>query len=347
MRRLPAGLAAFIFMVVAPASVVAGADEDWQRIEALDSAPSEKFASREEARLVALRRLAEQESALRAFAAAHPEDSRRLDAQLRLARVLAVRGDLEPSAKASAASRAMLANLEKAAPAERRADVAFARISLAMRNFATADSAARDNLLSQARSFQRAFPGDRRIAALLAEISALFDEAPGLKGALLREASRLTTDPELTARIADDMKRVAMLGKPVAMRFPPDTGRGFDLANYRGKLVVVCWFADWSPPAMLALRGVRDALSGFSRNQVQPIGISLDQERVVLARNLESLRLDWPVAFDGKGWESPLARDYGINALPTVWVLDREGKLRTLNVPGNLGAVLERILRER
>jgi peroxiredoxin len=347
MRRVFAGVAALLFMCAMPGRLLAGADDEWQRIEALESAPGEKFTSREEARVVALRRLAKQESALRAFSAAHPEDARSLDAQLRLARVLAVRGDLEPSTEASAASRAILAKLEKTAPAERRADVAFARISLRMRNFATADSAARESLLSQARSFQRGFPGDRRIAALLTEVSTLFDDAPEMKGALLREASRLTTDPELTGRIADDMERLAMLGKPLAMRFPPESGRGFDVAHYRGKLVVICWFADWSPPAMLAVRGVRDALAGFSRNQVQPIGISLDHDRTVLARNMESLKLDWPVAFDGKGWESPLARDYRINALPTVWVLDREGKLRTLNVPGNLGAVLERMLRER
>ena len=34
---------------------------------------------------------------------------------------------------------------------------------------------------------------------------------------------------------------------------------------------------------------------------------------------------------DGKGWESPVVRDLGINGLPTVWLLDGKGRLRSLN----------------
>ena len=320
------------------------ADEDWQKIQEMESAPRVEFHSREEARAAALGRLAEQEAALRGFARAHPEDPRSFDAFLHLAHLLSVRGDFDAKKGGSAEARKVLDALSKTAPSERTADLAFARISLAMREVRTNDAETRGALLRDAESFRKAFPMDRRVAPLFTEIATLFDDDPVRKGALLRLAEPLASDPETKGRIADDLKRVAQFGHRVDLRAE---GSRFDVAQYRGKVVVICWFADWSPPAMLAVKGVRDGVAGFSREQVQPLGISLDQDRTVLAKNVADLKLDWPIAFDGKGWDSPLVRGPGINALPTVWVLDRQGRLRTLNVRSNLESIIERLLREK
>jgi hypothetical protein len=54
-----------------------------------------------------------------------------------------------------------------------------------------------------------------------------------------------------------------------------------------------------------------------------------------------------PVYFDGKSWESPLVRKFGVNALPTVWVIDRRGILRSLNAGENLADVVEALVMER
>lgn len=344
--KAAAALVAAIWCAVVPIAH-ADAGEDWQRIEALEAEPPPgDLASREQAQTAALRRLEEQERVLRNFARAYPADPRSFDARLRLARLLSVRADLSGKPKARAESRAVLDELGKSAPAERRADVAFARISISMRQFKGNDTAARTGLLREARAFQKTYPDDRRVPALLVEVATLFDDEPAQKEALLREADPLTTDADLKGRIGDDRKRIAQLGKVVELQSPPGDGRDFDLAKFRGKVVVICWFADWSPPAMMAVRGVRDAVRKFPRAEVQAVGVSLDEKRAALAANVSSLKLDWPIVFDGRGWESPFAREFGINALPTVWVLDTEGKLRVLNVHGNLEGILERMLRE-
>ncbi len=320
----------------------ASADDDWQKILDMESAPRLGMVSREDARAAALEKLAQQETALRAFAREHPEDPRSFDASLRLAHVLAVRGDFDERSKGGAEAQKLLQNLAKKAPPDRAADVAFAKISLAMRAIRTNDAATRERLLGDAEGFRKAFPQDRRVAPLLAEIATLFDDDPAEKAALLKRADAVATDAETKARITDDLKRVAQFGRKVELQAPE-----FNVATYRGKVVVICWFADWSPPAMQALKGVRDALAGFSRAKVQPLGVSLDQDRAVLAKNIADLKLDWPIAFDGKGWDSPLARTPGINALPTVWVLDGQGRLRVLNVRGNLEALIEQLLQEK
>src|SRR2546423_475845 len=97
-------------------SALAGdANEDWQKITALDAGPRVEFKSREEARVITLRHLVTQEKALRDFLADHPADPRGIDARLRLAHLLAARGDLQPSREAADVARQILNDLEKSA----------------------------------------------------------------------------------------------------------------------------------------------------------------------------------------------------------------------------------------
>jgi peroxiredoxin len=91
------------------------------------------------------------------------------------------------------------------------------------------------------------------------------------------------------------------------------------------------FFSCWSPPAVEAVMKLQKTLPEFPAGQVQVVGVSLDKNREPLERLVAEQRIDWPIICDGKGWESPLVRGFGINSLPTSWLLDREGKLRSLN----------------
>ena len=77
---------------------------------------------------------------------------------------------------------------------------------------------------------------------------------------------------------------------------------------------------------------------------MQVIAVSLDPKPEPLGELLKSKTFAWPVIRDGQGWESPLIRSFGINALPTVWLLDREGKLRSLDGLENTGGQIRRLL---
>ena len=58
-------------------------------------------------------------------------------------------------------------------------------------------------------------------------------------------------------------------------------------------------------------------------------------------------RLTWPVYCDGRGWEGATVRSVGLNAVPTTWVLGRDGTLLTLNArgPGVAEAAIREALR--
>lgn len=321
-------------------------EEDWAAVTALDRGPQVQARSLQEARGAAAAHLDRQEKTLRSFIATHPRDARAFEAQLRLVRLLEIRGGFQGSEKARIEAAHLLAALEKAATPEQRAEVEFAKVTRLMRGAQKAPVAARTQLLSAARKFQADFPGDRRLAALLAEVATLFDRQPRTKTALLTDASALATDPGLKGRIADDLRRVDLLGTALKLSFTSVQGREVKIEDYRGRLVLVVFFADFSPPSTEALARLQKTLPTLPKGSVAALGVNLDPKRETLDALMKSTGLTWPVAFDGKSWEGELVRSFGINALPTVWLLDRDGKLRSLNALEDTAEQVRQLLNE-
>ena len=59
--------------------------------------------------------------------------------------------------------------------------------------------------------------------------------------------------------------------------------------------------------------------------------VSLDRNQADLTAAMRSLGITWPTAFDGKGWQNSIAREFGINTIPTLWLIDKKGRLAFLN----------------
>lgn len=338
----------WIFALLALGAVAwaGSADEDWAAVTTLDRGPQAQARSAAEARALAVTHLDAQEKALRTFIAAHAADPRTFEARLRLARLLEIRGGFQGSEKSRGEARQLLDELEKTATPEQRVEVDFARVTRLMRGAQKSPAATRDELLRAARTFQADHPGDRRLPMLLAEVATLFDHEPKTKLALLNDANALTTDPALKGRIADDFRRLDLLGTVPPLDFQSIQGREVKLEEFRGRAVLVVFFADFSPPSTEAVARVQDEVAALPRDSVAVLGVCLDARREALDSVLKARGLNWPVAFDGKSWQGPLVRSLGINALPTVWLLDKTGRLRSLNALEGLGERLRQAVRE-
>ncbi len=342
-RHWPAWLLAPGLAVTAWAGSAA---DDWLAVTALDRGPQTQARTMQEARGVAAGHLDRQEQALRAFLAAHPQDEHAFEARLRLVRLLEIRGGFQNSEKARGEAAQILAALEKSATPEQRVEVEFAKVTRLMRGAQKAPGAARDQLLSAARKFHIEYPGDRRVAALLAEVATLFDGQPRTKTALLTDANALATDPGLKTRIADDLRRIDLLGTPIKLSFTSVQGKEVSVEDYRGRLLLVVFFADFSPPSTEALGRIQKAIAEAPKGSVAALAVNLDPKREALDEAIKQYRLTWPVAFDGQSWRGGLVRSFGINALPTVWLLDKQGKLRSLNALEGTADQIRQLSRE-
>ena len=75
------------------------------------------------------------------------------------------------------------------------------------------------------------------------------------------------------------------------------------------------------------------------------IGINLDDEKSTVEQFLDKEKLPWKTLFNDQpgetGFNNPLARRYGISGIPTVILVDRQGKVISLNARGpELGRLL-------
>ncbi|HEX5177669.1 MAG TPA: TlpA disulfide reductase family protein, partial [Chthoniobacteraceae bacterium] len=197
-----------------------------------------------------------------------------------------------------------------------------------------------------ARRFQTEHPGDRRIAALLAEVALLFESQPRTMKELLMDARATARDPALMAQITDDLKRANSVGELIPLRFTTVQGKEFDLQQLRGSVVLAVFFAVWSDESTAVLERIRAATAKMSRAPFHVIALSLDARREPLLAFIKAHGLSWPIGFDGKGWESPLIRGLGINAVPAAWLFDKTGRLRSLNALENTAGQVRQLLEE-
>ena len=311
------------------------ADADWQTIQELASGPGTRFTGREEALAAAQQHLERQESTLRAFIAHYPDDPHRYSARIRLAGVLVARSKFLKQPALRAESQKILAEMEAdpQTPASVKSDAGFEAQSEIMQDFTgRSDDEARGGIQVAVRKFDADFPGDRRFAAALVELATLYDERPAGKRALLEEAQTRTADPALRQRIDDDFRRLSQLGKPVeAVLKPWRGGPPIHLADRHGRAAVVLFWASWSAPSLRELARLEHAAPGLKDRPLDFYTVSLDDDPAALSGIIKVTGLNWLIHCDLRGWKGDLVRSLGMNALPTVWVLDRKGVLLTLN----------------
>jgi peroxiredoxin len=140
------------------------------------------------------------------------------------------------------------------------------------------------------------------------------------------------------------MPGTALLGKPVEVQFKAVDGRQVDLATQRGKVVLLDFWATWCPPCIKEVPQIKAAYEKWHDRGFEVIGISLDDKKEDLLSFLNRNKIEWPQYFDGS--ENRIAKRFGIEEIPTMWLIDKQGKLRDVDAVGNLSERVEKLLSE-
>ncbi|MFN3346289.1 MAG: TlpA family protein disulfide reductase [Candidatus Bipolaricaulaceae bacterium] len=124
-------------------------------------------------------------------------------------------------------------------------------------------------------------------------------------------------------------------------------GRALSLSSFRGKVVLLDFWATWCPPCMASLPSVRALYEEFHPQGFEIVGVSLDESEEDLRRVLTTYHITWPNAFFGSRWDNPVANLYRVYQIPTTYLLDKRGVIRFRDVHGQeLRAAVQALLVE-
>lgn len=119
---------------------------------------------------------------------------------------------------------------------------------------------------------------------------------------------------------------------------PTLTGKTLTASQFKGKVVLVDFWATWCGPCKAELPHVKRVYDKFHRHGFEVVGISLDSDRSALASYVHQNRIPWQqIIFPNsreQGWQNPIAKQYGISSIPATFLLDRQGRVVAKNLRG-------------
>lgn len=141
---------------------------------------------------------------------------------------------------------------------------------------------------------------------------------------------------------ADPMS--ALVGKIVPDFSATDLdGKLISLQQYRGKVVLLDFWAVWCGPCLTEIPNVKRVYDTYKDQGFDIIGVSLDTDETRLRNYLKKNNISWRQIFSGQKWNSPLAQKYRIRSIPAPWLIDRDGTLISREARG---VKLERLVVE-
>ena len=157
---------------------------------------------------------------------------------------------------------------------------------------------------------------------------------------ILANIERVEAKQEASRKAAEAM----MPGKPFPDFNEKDiNGQPLSIAKYKGKVVLVDFWATWCGPCIMELPNVLSTYAKYRSKGFDIVGISLDKDVQALKEFIKSKGMPWAQYCDGQVWESKMALNYGVMGIPATFLVDGRGIIigRDLRGPMLEAAVAE------
>ncbi len=128
-------------------------------------------------------------------------------------------------------------------------------------------------------------------------------------------------------KIIDGLKSTAVGTKAPDFTAPTVEGKTISLSSFKGKYVLLDFWASWCGPCREENPNVVKAYAQFKNRNFAILSFSLDDNKDAWQKAILSDNLSWTQVSDLKGWQSPIAGQYGIQAIPSNVLIDPDGKV--------------------
>lgn len=138
---------------------------------------------------------------------------------------------------------------------------------------------------------------------------------------------------------------------PVPPRAAPDwklkdvNGREVSSDQFKGKVVVVDFWATWCGPCRMEIPGYVKLQKKYANDGLVIVGMSVDQQGPGVVKSfIEKNKVDYQIVMADDDVTTAFGGDEGIEAIPTTFLIDRDGKIRDRKVGAEDTAEYERTI---
>ena len=127
------------------------------------------------------------------------------------------------------------------------------------------------------------------------------------------------------SRAAGALRRLDLKGKPLVLNGPSVDGAPVDVRSYRGKTVLVVFWASEYRVCEEDLPQLRALYNDNRAKGFEILGVCLDSQKETVKPFVTQHRLTWAQIYQPGGLNAPAAMNYGIVSLPTMFLVNSEG----------------------
>jgi len=136
-------------------------------------------------------------------------------------------------------------------------------------------------------------------------------------------------------------RRIGLLGNSMEVKGTTLDGKEIDLAKLKGKVVLVDFWATWCGPCIGEIPNMKKMYDAYNLRGFEILAVSVDNGKDAPTKFDAERKLPWPSIHDDRSGGKSLSEHYGVMSIPLPILVDRDGKVISLNARG---AELERLL---
>jgi len=161
-------------------------------------------------------------------------------------------------------------------------------------------------------------------------------EVVGLLNDVLNKFPERTDIAGIRNSVEAGIPKLKWVGKQAPEISLPDTeGRNVKLSSFRGKYVLVDFWASWCGPCRRENPNVVQAYNQFKNKNFTILGVSLDRQKEPWEKAIVDDNLNWTHISDLKYWQSEVVPIYQVESIPFNVLVDPDGKVVAENLRGS------------
>ena len=136
------------------------------------------------------------------------------------------------------------------------------------------------------------------------------------------------------------------MGKAIGLKGPALQGGTVDLADFKGRVVLVHYWSTEAPSCKADHQELLDIYAKYGGRKFDVVSVNLDDKKDTAVAYLSQQKLPWKTIFQPGGlFDSPLATEMGIIQLPQMILIDEKGQVVSTNVlTAELTAELKKLI---